>query len=143
MKDVYINILIESLKKKSILLDNLSEIDEEQSKLLLSDKPDRTQIEKNLHESSKLACRIDDLDDGFESVYKKVRSELLDNSRLHRKEIELLKELIAEVTEKSVKIMAKEHRNRDTASERLIFSTKKKHSFLIAVIMQMSGLTVR
>ncbi len=128
MKDVYINILIESLKEKSKLLDELFLIDVEQSRVLMPEKPDKNAVDMNIQKSVKIAEEINGLDDGFESVYRKVRSELLDNSAAHKKEIELLKELISEVTEKSVKIMATENRNRDTASEKLVFSMKKAHS---------------
>ena len=128
MKDVYINILIESLKEKSKLLDELFLIDVEQSRVLMPEKPDKNAVDLNIQKSVKIAEEINGLDDGFESVYRKVRSELLDNSAAHKKEIELLKELISEVTEKSVKIMATENRNRDTASEKLVFSMKKARS---------------
>ena len=128
MNDVYINILIESLREKSRLLDELFLIDVEQSRVLMPDKPDRDAVDENLQKSVKIAEEINGLDDGFESVYKKVRSELIDNSVRHKKEIALLKELISEVTEKSVKIMATENRNRDAASEKFVFSTKKARS---------------
>ncbi|XME02860.1 hypothetical protein QYZ88_001410 [Lachnospiraceae bacterium C1.1] len=128
MNDVYISIMIESLQKKSVLLDELYMIDEEQTRLLNSDTPDRQIVERNLSESCKLANKIEGLDDGFETVYKKVRGELLNNSRAHKDQIVLLKELISEVTEKSVKIMAAECRNQETASEKFVFSTKKAQS---------------
>ena len=128
MNNVYISILIESLKEKSRLLDELMIIDDEQTRVLTTDKPDRDIVEINLQKSVEISSDIDRLDDGFESVFKKIRGEIVDNSAAHKNDIALLKELISEVTEKSVKIIATENRNRDLASEKFVFATKKARS---------------
>ncbi|MBQ7464319.1 MAG: flagellar protein FliT, partial [Lachnospiraceae bacterium] len=57
---------------------------------------------------------LDRLDDGFESVYAKVRDELLNNKEAHRDEIKRLQELISVITEKSVKVQAAEIRGKET-----------------------------
>lgn len=128
MMDVYLSILIESLKKKSKLLDDLYAVDKVQSEILAEDAPNRDLVEENMQKSIKIAGEIENLDDGFESVYKKVRKELLENSKAYKDEIGILKSLISEVTEKSVKVMAAESRNRDSASEKFVFTTKKVKS---------------
>jgi hypothetical protein len=58
-----------------------------------------------------MAC----LDEGFESVYEKVKIALTTNKEAYRDEILKLQELIQVITDHSVSVTADEHRNRDLA----------------------------
>jgi hypothetical protein len=125
MNNSYITILIESLEKKSEVLDKVIEKDSEQARLIGEEEPDLDAISENIDYITGMAKELDKLDDGFELVYAKVRDELIGNKEAHREEITRLKELITEVTEKSVKIQTTEVRNK-AAINQMLRSERKK-----------------
>lgn len=124
--NTYIRMLIESQEKKLTLLDEALELDEEQIRLIQEEDPDMETLDESLEKKGKIVEELDRLDDGFESVYAKVRDELLNNKEAHRDEIKRLQELISQITEKSVKVQAAEIRGKETV-ERFL---KKKRSAL-------------
>jgi len=121
----YIQMLIESQLKKIELLDEALRLDEEQIKMIQQEKPDMDGLEKNLEEKGRLISELDKLDDGFESVYAKVREELINNKEAHKDEIRQLQELISQITEKSVKVQAEELRSKETV-ERFLKNRRGK-----------------
>ncbi len=113
MNNSYITILIESLEKKSEILDKVIETDAEQTAIISAEEPDMEALSKNMDVIEELALELEKLDDGFESVYEKVREELLGNKEAYREEIKRMQQLITEVTEKSVKVQTTEARNKN------------------------------
>ncbi len=113
MNNSYITILIESLEKKSEVLDKVIETDAEQTEIISKEDPDMDALSKNMDVIGELALELEKLDDGFESVYEKVREELLANKSAYSKEIKRMQELITEVTEKTVKVQTTETRNKN------------------------------
>lgn len=113
-ENTYIRMLIESLEKKIVLLDEALELDEEQIRLIQEEDPDMGSLDESLEKKGKIIEELDRLDDGFESVYAKVRDELLNNKEAHRDQIKRLQELISVITEKSVKVQAAEIRGRES-----------------------------
>ncbi len=118
--------LIESQEKKLKLLDEALELDEEQIRLAQEEDPDMEILDESLEKKGRIVEELDRLDDGFESVYAKVRDELLNNKEAHRDEIKRLQKLISQITEKSVKVQAAEIRGKETV-ERFL---KRKRSAL-------------
>ncbi|MBO4373700.1 MAG: flagellar protein FliT [Lachnospiraceae bacterium] len=112
--NTYIRMLIESQEKKLVLLDEAIELDEEQIRLVQEEDPNMDILDESLERKGKIVEELDRLDDGFESVYAKVREELLNNKEAHRDEIKRLQELITLITEKSVKVQAAELRGKET-----------------------------
>ena len=115
MKNSYVNILIESLKEKNDVLDEIAAADALQAELFKADEPDLDAIRKSQDRIGELAERLDKLNEGFESVYGRVRGELQKNKELYRDEIITMQELISTITGKSVKIEAEQSRNRASA----------------------------
>lgn len=109
----YIQMLIESQEKKLSLLEEALELDEKQLKLIRSENPDLDAIDISLDRKGKIVEELDKLDDGFESVYAKVRDELKENKEAHKEEIRKLQELISKITELLVKIQAQELRGNE------------------------------
>ncbi|MBR5376335.1 MAG: hypothetical protein IK139_03570 [Lachnospiraceae bacterium] len=124
--NTYIQMLIDSQEKKLQLLDEALKLDEEQIRLIQEEDPDMETLDESLEKKGKIVEELDRLDDGFESVYAKVRDELLNNKEAHRDEIKRLQDLIGKITEKSVKVQAAEIRGKETV-ERFL---KKKRSAL-------------
>ena len=96
-KESYIHILIESLEKKSQVLDDIAKCDAEQKAIISAEEPDLKQLENNIDKVGMLAERVEKLNEGFETVYEKVRQELQDNKTEHRAEIKRMQELIREI----------------------------------------------
>ena len=117
--------LIESQEKKLELLDEALNLDREQLELIHSESPDMERLDENLERKGKLVEELDKLDDGFESVYAKVRDELIENKEAHRDEIKRLQDLISQITERIVKVQAEELRGRNEV-ERFLKSRKGK-----------------
>jgi len=117
--------LIESQEKKLELLDEALDLDREQLELIHSESPDMERLDENLERKGKLVEELDKLDDGFESVYAKVRDELIENKEAHRDEIKRLQDLISRITERIVKVQAEELRGRNEV-ERFLKSRKNK-----------------
>lgn len=108
----YIQVLTDSLRKKSAVLDRICELNEEQKQLAAAGKLDLDEFGKTLEEKQDCIDELNKLDEGFELVYERVKTELVDNAENHKEEITLLKQLIAEITDKSMRAQAEEERNR-------------------------------
>lgn len=120
----YIQILIDSLKKKIVVLDKISGINEEQKMLAVEDRLELEEFQQTLDKKQDCIDELNKLDEGFELIYERVKPELVDNAANHKEEIILLKKLIAEITEKSVAVQAEEERNRQAIAAQ--FDTYKK-----------------
>lgn len=120
----YIQVLLESLKKKSGLLDTISAINEEQKQLAAENKLELDKLEETVDRKSACIEELNHLDDGFQLIYDRVKPELTENKQKHEESIRLLKQLISEITEKSLAVQAEEERNRQAIAAH--FATYKK-----------------
>ena len=73
MNNSYITILIESLEKKSEILDKVIETDAEQTAIISQEEPDMEALSKNMDVIGELALELEKLDDGF-SIFLKSSS---------------------------------------------------------------------
>ncbi len=104
--------LIESQEKKLELLDRVIELDKEQEAIVTGDKPDMEALNANLTAKGALVDELNKLDEGFDSVYAKVREELINNKEAHKSEIGRLQELIRQIMDKTADIEAMEARSK-------------------------------
>ena len=120
----YLNILQDSLIKKIELLEQIEKKSLEQSEMIKGTNVDLELVDVNMDEKAKLIEEIFKLDNGFESIYEKVREKLLVNKEQNKVQIHNLQGLISKVTEKSTAIQANEARNK--AQMDIVFATQKK-----------------
>lgn len=120
----YLNILQDSLIKKIELLEQIEKKSVEQSEMIKVTNVDLELVDINMDEKAKLIEEIVKLDKGFESIYEKVREQLLVNKEQYKVQIHNLQGLISKVTEKSTAIQAVEARNK--AQMDIVFATQKK-----------------
>ena len=123
----YIQVMIDSLKKKSIILDRILEKNEAQTECIKNKEYE--DINWNafnvlMAEKETAIDQINEIDDGFESVYERIRDDLMANKASYKSEIQDLKDLISELTDKGIKIQAGEDRNRQMIDN--IFSKSRK-----------------
>lgn len=124
MMESYLSILEDSLNKKLELLKKIEGKSLEQS-MMLKDRTIRSEfIDRNMDEKLEMINEVIHLDDGFESLYEKIRDELNQNKDKYRDRIKELQDLIGKVTEKSTSIQAIEARNKSQME--IYFSNRKK-----------------
>ena len=112
MNNTYITAMIESLEKKVAVLDEIIKKNAEQATLLKEEEFSFDKFDKNAEEKGVLIYRLEKLDDGFESLYAKVKEELDANRAAHADEIRRMQDLIQNITDKSTSIQADEARNK-------------------------------
>ncbi|MBR1523978.1 MAG: hypothetical protein IJ641_05940 [Lachnospiraceae bacterium] len=112
MSDAYMSMLIESQERKLELLEKAIELDKEQETIITGEQPDMGALDANISAKGALIDELDRLDDGFESLYAKVREDFINNKDSHREEIHTLQELIKKITEKIAEVEALEARSK-------------------------------
>lgn len=111
-------VLVESLEKKSRILDEIIKENEAQERLFKQEELDLEALDSSSDRMGELAEKLELLDEGFEAVYDRIRQELIDNKSAYRQEIRRMQELIAVITEKIVSINAARMRNNIQAEQR-------------------------
>ena len=123
----YIQIMIESLTKKSELLDKLIRYNEQQYNCIVGKQYGEIDWDSfNLIVAQKQASidRIIKMDDGFQSLYDRVKEQLNGNKDKYTDEIKEIQRLIETVTGQGVKISTGEERNRKIIEK--VFGSRKK-----------------
>lgn len=124
MQEQYLEILVQSMKKKLDVLYEIQAMNEEQRILLMDDNLPPEDFEKNIQKKSELIDQLDLLDNGFDEVYQRVRVQLQENQSLYKEQIGLLQSLIRDVTAAGSQVQAQEQRNYDLAVNK--FTSLKK-----------------
>lgn len=108
----YLEILAESLQKKLTVLDEIIEYNNAQELLLKAEQLSLEELDANMDQKDKLIQKLAELDEGFESIYGRIREELAGNREAYKVQIKQMQEQIAQITEKSVSVQAQEARNK-------------------------------
>ena len=124
MMKSYLQILQDSLDKKLQMLVKIEEKSLEQSAMLKNQEVDLVAVDTNMDEKAELIEKVLSIDNGFESIYEKIREQLISNKEQYKDEIKAIKAQIERVTEKSASIQAIEARNK--AQMEVVFNSQKK-----------------
>ncbi len=108
----YINILLQDLRKKNLVLDQIMEANLKQKDALEDPNLDPDDFDTIVEHKAKLIEQLEQLDDGFEQIYARVREELMTNKAQYAGEIKEMQALIRQLTDKSASIEAQEQRNK-------------------------------
>lgn len=111
MSQSSVQILRESLEKKKRVLDEIIRENGVQEKILGAEELDMDALDASTDRLASLAEQLEQLDDGFETLYDRTREELVANKESYRGEIKVMQELIGQITDKVVKINAARMRN--------------------------------
>ncbi len=112
MNGQYLDILQESLRKKIRILDEIRRMCDYQSAILSEQPIDYEKFDQYVDDKDICIEQLNQLDEGFEQLYGKVREELQNNKSQYSDWIKETKALIEKITEKSVAIQALESRNK-------------------------------
>ena len=108
----YLQMMIDSLNKKKKILTRIVELNEEQDAILSEPVLDDESFDSNMKAKGDCIDGLDKLDEGFQSLFNRVRDELEVNKAIYTAEIASMKKLITEVTELGTKIEVQEARNK-------------------------------
>lgn len=111
MAENQINILVESLEKKIQILNEIKAQNDIQSEIIAATDFDDGRFEETISKKEELITNLLFLDTGFDSVYNKVKDELLNNKQQYADEIRRMQDLIKEITDLSVEVKTSESRN--------------------------------
>ncbi|MDE7332499.1 MAG: flagellar protein FliT [Lachnospiraceae bacterium] len=112
MIENYLDILADSLQKKLIVLDKIEDENNQQAKMLKSDSFPYDEFDAAIDRKGGLIEELTALDDGFDSLYQRIREQLQDNRDRYKGQIAELQELVKKVTDKSIAVQAQEARNK-------------------------------
>lgn len=105
-------ILLRSLEKKNELLDQMISLNSVQEGILKQEEFDMDAFDAAIDRQSACVEELDKLDQGFETVYDRVRDELMRNREQYRSEIARMQEQIQQITDKIVTLNAGNMRNK-------------------------------
>ncbi len=120
----YLQILQDSLVQKLEILNKIEARSLEQSAMFKSQDVTLQAIDENMDAKAVLIEELESLDNGFESLYEKLREELIAHKDEYKEEIREIQKLITQVTEKSATIQAIEARNK--AEVEMVFRKEKR-----------------
>ena len=105
-------ILLQSLEKKNQLLDRMIRQNGVQEEILKQVEFDMGAFDEAIDLQGSYVEQLEMLDRGFETVYDRVREELIENKESYREEITRMKEQIQQITDKIVTLNAGNMRNK-------------------------------
>ena len=126
MADTYLAIMLQSLRKKEKVLDEIIRLNDLQKKQLTDQATPVDDFDKTVEDKSACIDQLDQLDSGFEKLYAQVQEELQANKEQYADTIKALQKRIRSVTDKSIMIQAQEARNKDLMMQK--FTTVRKHA---------------
>ena len=113
----YLSVLEDSLRKKLEIVDELTAYTLEQQELLQAEELDYEGFDQLVEKKDPLIQKIMELDQGFETVYDRIKEQLLQNKEQYATQIRTLQTLISDLTDKSVKLQAMEQRNKSAVEQ--------------------------
>lgn len=106
----YLRILAESLQNKSAVLDAIMTLNAKQLSMMKVEELDFDSFEASMEEKGDLVEKLNSLDDGFESIYNRIRNEILEHRDSYKDQIGKIQQLIRDITDKNMSIQAQETR---------------------------------
>lgn len=108
----YVMILKDSISNKVHVLEKLMELTKRQGELARSGNPDVREFDDLLDEKGQQIDMLNMLDDGFVSIYEKVKDEITDNAAIYKNELLEIRKMIDKATDIGVRLEALEHENK-------------------------------
>lgn len=118
MNNLYINILIESLEKKIRILDEIILADQEQREGLEDPNLDPDDFDRTVEKKSACIEQLEQLDNGFEELFSRVKEELNENREAYKEQIHTMQDLIRKITDKSLMIQKQEAQNKELMQQK-------------------------
>lgn len=119
----YLDVLIQSLRKKLVLLNRIAILSQEQRELLQDEDMTPEAFDLNVRDKDELIQQIVTLDAGFDEVYAHIKDLMERDHALYEDQLQQMRELIRLIMAKDASIRAEEKRNYELAQRK--FATIK------------------
>lgn len=121
----YLEILILGLRKKLLLLNEISVLNQDQREILLDENVGPEVFDRNVRDKDELINEIIAIDNGFDEVYAHIKKIMERDHQLYEDQLEEMRKLIRLIMAKDASVRAEEQRNYDLA-QRKFSSVKSK-----------------
>lgn len=118
MSELYIDIMLQSLEKKEVVLDRIIEANVRQEAVLKNPEGDPEEFDETVETKGTLIEQLEQLDSGFQKLFDNMKEELDGQRENYAKQIEQMQIHIRSITDKSVQIQAQEARNKDLMTQK-------------------------
>lgn len=122
---VYVSILCDSLQKKLTLIKRLLELTREQAGVLAQEKPDMEVFNEKITQKEVLLKEIQELDEGFTSLFEKTGDELKEKKEQYQARILEMQNCIRAITDCGVELEGMEKRNKEKFQQYLLQERKE------------------
>jgi flagellar biosynthesis/type III secretory pathway chaperone len=126
MSEAYIDIMLQSLRKKCEVLEQIIKLNEQQRQILEDAESDVGDFDRTVEDKAALIEQLEQLDSGFEKLYERTKEELQAGGDTYAVQIRSMQDYIRKVTDKSVEAQAQEARNKDLMTQK--FSRVKRQA---------------
>ena len=118
MSELYIDIMLQSLEKKEVVLDRIIEANVRQEAVLKNPEGDPEEFDETVETKGVLIEQLEQLDSGFQKLFDNMKEELDGQRENYAKQIEQMQIHIRSITDKSVQIQAQEARNKELMTQK-------------------------
>lgn len=108
-----LQLLIEALEKKKIVLQDILRKSQEQNDVASLEKFDAEKFDQLMDDKTALLNQMEVLDDGFDAVYQRIKNEMLDKKDAYKTEITCMQQLIRETIALGAQIHTTEARTKE------------------------------
>ncbi len=116
MTQSYLDMMEDSLKRKVQLLNEILGENEIQRQVLANPEDvEEKAFDEAVERKGQLIDQMEELNQGFQSLFDKVKQEIGEHKELYKVQIQRMQKLITEITELSTKVQAGEQRNKNLA----------------------------
>lgn len=120
----YVKMLLQTLQKQETTLWEVLKVTQRQSEIANGQAFNEDDFGETLNQKEILIARLNSLDDGFASVYSRVRNEVREHKDRYKEELLEIQKCIKICTDLGVEIKVLEERNRDRLAQ--CFTEKHK-----------------
>lgn len=108
---VYVDMMVDTLRRKKNILVFLLEKTRQQEILLKDDEMDPDEFQALVDEKGIKIDELNQMDEGFDALFRSVEQEITRNRKDYKEEILEMQKLIHEVSELGIQVQALEHQN--------------------------------
>lgn len=109
---VQIDLMVESLEKKKLFLEEILRYTKEQATLLTKEELDLRSFNNIMKNKQVRIDKLIQLDQGFESLFERIRTTITNQPDIYKEAIQQMQSLIKETTDLGVEIQVQEERNK-------------------------------
>lgn len=106
----FVQILIDALAKKERLLDEILKLCKVQEECIRKESPNMVEYSQCSDKKMEISKHIEKIDEGFLSVYDRVKNEIEGNPSQYTEEIRKMKSLVTAISEKTASVSVNEQR---------------------------------